>query len=193
MTSILYRNLRPEQEELIADLTERYANQKVRFDTGFVGSIPVQAYGRIGRQYFYFRFRGDSASLTLGLADLRRSASRAKHARRKALRELRRGRAEDNFMSFMLKRDLRRDTSLDRHPSRPVWYAVIHDVTGDEWAGELEPEDSAGLFVQLMDQLRRVPYRKTRDRSFTALRRGSYTPPANWKQGIIRKPSRRRR
>ncbi|WP_422758895.1 hypothetical protein [Paenarthrobacter sp. C1] len=110
MTSILYRNLRPEQEDLIAALTERYATQKIRFDTGFVGSIPV-----------------------------------------------------------------------------------INDVTGDEWAGELEPEDAAGLFVQLMDQLRRVPYRKTRDRPFAALRRGSFTPPANWKQGIIRKPSRRRR
>lgn len=193
MASRLYRRIHTGQEELIAALTERYANQKIRFDTGFAGSIPVQASGRIGRQYFYFRFRGDSASLTLGLADLRRSASRAKHARRKALRELRRGQADDNFMSFMLKRDLRRDTSMDRHPSRPVWYAVINDVTGDRWAGDLEPEDAASLFVQLMDQLQRVPYKKPRSRSFAALRRGSYTPPSNWKQGIIRKPSKNRR
>lgn len=193
MTSTLYRNVRPEQEALIGVLTERYARQKIRFDTGFVGSIPVQACGRIGRQFFYFRFRGDSASLTLGTADLRRSASRAKHARRKALRELRRDTLDDGFMSFMLKRDLRRDTSLDRHPSRAVWYAVINYVTGNEWAGELEPEEAAELFVRLMDRLQLVPPRKTGNRSFAALRRGSYTPPSSWKQGIIRKPSKPRR
>jgi hypothetical protein len=193
VTSTLYRNVRLEQDALIGALTERYASQKIRFDTGFVGSIPVQACGRIGRQYFYFRFRHDSASLTLGTADLRRSASRAKHARRKALRELRRDKADDSFMSFMLKRDLRRDTSLDRHPSRAVWYAVINDVTGNEWAGELEPEEAADLFARLMDMLQLVPPRKSDNRSFSALRRGSYTPPSDWKQGIIRKPSRSRR
>lgn len=193
MTQPLYRNVRPEQEALIAALTERYASQKIRFDTGFVGSIPVQACGRIGRQFFYFRFRGDSASLTLGTADLRRAASRAKHARRKALRELRRGQAEDDLFGFLTRRNLRRDTSLDRYPSRPVWYAVINDVTGDEWAGELEPEEAAELFIRLMDMLQIVPARRAGNRSFAALRRGSYTPPSDWKQGIIRKPSKNRR
>jgi hypothetical protein len=193
VTSTLYRNVRPEQEALIGALTERYASQKIRFDTGFVGSVPVQACGRIGRQFFYFRFRGDSASLTLGTADLRGSASRAKHARRKALRELRRGKLDDGFMGFMLQRNLRRDTSLDRHPSEAVWYAVINDVTGDEWAGALEPDEAADLFVQLMDRLQLVPKRRPGNHSFAAMRRGSYTPPSDWQQGIIRKPSKNRR
>jgi hypothetical protein len=193
VTSRLYRNVLSDQEELIAALTERYASQNIRFDTGFVGSIPVQASGRIGRQYFYFRFRGDCASLTLGTADLRRSASRAKHSRRKALRKLRRDKVDASFMGFLTKRDLHRDTSLDRHPSRAVWYAVINDVTGDQWAGELEPEEAAELFVQLMDRLQRVPPRKTRSRSIAALRRGSYTPPSDWRQDVICKPSKKRR
>jgi hypothetical protein len=113
--------------------------------------------------------------------------------RRKALRQLRRDQADDGFMGFMLKRDLRRDTSLDRRPSRAVWYAVINDVTGNQWAGELEPEEAAELFVELMDRLQLVPKQRQGSRSFAALRRGSYTPPSDWKQGIIVKPSKRRR
>lgn len=193
MTSTLYRNLRPEQDELIAALTERYASQNIRFDTGFVGSVPVQACGRIGRQFFYFRFRGDTASLTLGNADLRRSASRAKHARRKALRQLRRDQADDGFMGFLIKRDLKRDTSLDRHPSRAVWYSVINDVTGDQWAGELEDEEAAELFVRLMDSLQRVPPERSGNQPFKAWRRGSYTPPMPEHRIVIRKKTRGRR
>ncbi|ACL42038.1 hypothetical protein Achl_4087 (plasmid) [Pseudarthrobacter chlorophenolicus A6] len=193
MTPKLYLNIRPEQEDLIGALTERYAAQRIRFHTSFNGSVPVQACGRIGRRFFYFRFRGDAASLTIGSADHRGASSRAKHARRKALRELRRDQLDDGFMSFIRKRDLRRDTSLDRHPSRAVWYAVINDVTGDQWAGDLEPEESAELFVRLMDMLQPVPKRKPGNRSFAALRRGSYTPPSNWEQGIVRKPSKKRR
>jgi hypothetical protein len=82
---------------------------------------------------------------------------------------------------------------MDRHPSRPVWYAVINDATGDRWAGKLEPEGAASVFVQLMGWLQRVPCRKAGNRTFAALRRGSYTPPSDWKQGIIRKPSKPRR
>ncbi|MET4144280.1 hypothetical protein [Arthrobacter sp. UYCo732] len=187
MPAPLYRNVHSDQEELIAVLTERYAHQKIRFDTGFDGSVPVQATGRIGRQFFYFRFRYDTASLTLGTADHRVAASRAKHARRKALRELRRGNVDDGFMGFMLKRDLRRDTSLDRHPSRAVWYAVINDVTGEQYAGHLEAEESAELFVELMSRLQPVPKRKLGSHSFAALRRGSYTPPMPDHRIVIRK------
>lgn len=187
MTSRLHPNIRPEQEDLIAALTERYAAQRIRFDTSFNGSIPVQACGRIGRQFFYFRFRGDSASLTLGKPDHRRSSSRAKHARRKALRTLRRGKEEPGLWGFLVQKDLKRDRSLERHPSRAVWYAVINDVTGEQYAGVLEPEESADLFVELMGRLQLLPQRKP------LVRRGSYTMPSDGTPGIIRKPSKRRR
>lgn len=193
MAPKLYRQIRPEQEGLIAGLTERYAAEKIRFDTSFNGSIPVQACGRIGRQFFYFRFRSDSASLVLGKADRCRSASQAKHARRKALRTLRRGNEAEGPWGSMVKKDLKKDTSLDRHPSCPVWYAVIYGVTGEPYAGALEAEESAELFVELMNRLEPVPQRKSLVHKFRAMRRGSYTPPSRWTQGIIRKPSKTRR
>jgi hypothetical protein len=192
VTQPLYRNIRPEQEDLIASLTERYADQNIRFDTGFVGSVPVQACGRIGRRFFYFRFRGDTASRTIGSPDLRRAASRAKHARRKALRKLRRGIKDDWFGDFMTARDLRRDTSLDRHPSRAVWYAVLNDVTGERYAGELEQEESAELFVELMGRLQ-LAGPEPKFHKFRAMRRGSYTQPMPEHRTVIRMPSTRRR
>ena len=187
----LYRNIPSDQAELIALLADRYAPRSIRFDSGFVGSVPVQCYGRIGRRYFYFRFRGDSASLTIGSADHRRDASHAKHARRRALRQLRRG-DDDGFGGFMAQSELKRDKGLDRHPSRAVWYAAMHDVTGERYAGSLDAEESAELFVQLMDQLRLVGP-EPRFRMFKFGRRGPYTAPSGWTQGIIRKPSKTRR
>lgn len=186
----LYRNVPEAQEELIASLTDRYSPRTIRFDTGFVGSVPVQCSGRIGRRFFYFRFRGDSASLTIGSADHRRDASHAKHARRKALRQLRRG-VDDGWFGLMAKGDLKRNKGLDRHPSNAVWYAAMHDVTGEQYAGSLDAEESAELFIRLMDQLRPVGP-KPRFRVFRYGRRGPYTAPCGWKQGIIRKPSKTR-
>jgi hypothetical protein len=188
----LRRNVPEEQEELIASLTERYPDQSIRFDTGFVGSVPVQCSGRIGRRYFYFRYRHDCASLTNGSADLRRDASRAKHARRKSLRALRRGVSDDWFGSFFIHSSLRRNTALDRHPSEATWFAVINDVTGEEYAGCLEPEEAAEFFVQLMASLVRVPPRR-REPSYKALRRGSSTWPMEPHRQVITKASKARR
>jgi len=190
----LYRNVRPEQEELIATLTVRYADLNIRFDTGFGGSVPVQCSGRIGRRFFYFRFRGDTASLAIGNRDRNQDAGRAKRARRRALRALRRGTAADafGFGDFFIRRDLRRDTSLDRHPSRLVRYAVIHDVTGERYNGSLEPEEAAGLFIYLMAELE--PVTLQRDfRDYKAYRRGSSTYPMDPHEHVITKPAKRRR
>lgn len=188
---VLYRNAPDDQEELIGSLTERYADRAIRFDAGFVGGIP-ECCGRIGRRYFYFRFRGDSASLTVGSADHRRFASQAKAARRNSLRQLRRGVDENGFGSFMVRRDLRRENPLNRHPSRAVWYAVINDVTGEPYAGILDPEEAAELFVQLMDSLKLLP-RSQRLPEYRPLRRGSSTMPLEPHRHVITKPSASRR
>lgn len=190
-TRALYRNVPEAQEELIALLTDRYAARGIRFDTGFVGSVPVQCSGRVGRRYFYFRFRHDSASLTIGSADHRRDASHAKHARRKALRKLRRG-VSDDWFGFMARNDLKRDTRLERHPSNAVWYATVNDVTGEPYAGDLEPEECAEIFAQLMDRLTPVPPSPAA-KIFRAWNSRSYTPPMDHAPGVIRKASKARR
>lgn len=195
MTSRLYRNVPDNQEDIIAGLTERYAAQGIRFDTGFVGAVPVQASGRIGRRFFYFRFRGDHASLTIGSRNRREDGSHFKRDRTKALRALRRWPAGEDRLSleyFIAERNLERNTKLDRHPSLIVRYAGINDVTGEPYNGFLEPEEAAELFIRLMDILQPCTWRP-RHRKFKALIRGSYTAPSNHRQGIICKPSKRRR
>lgn len=194
MTTRLYRNVPDAQEDLIAALT-RYADLGIRFDTGFVGSVPVQASGRIGRRFFYFRFRGDTASLTIGSRDRRQDASHAKRDRTKALRQLRRGVKDDGlFGDWFVKKQLRRDKSLDRHPSAVIRYAVINDVTGEQWAGSLEPEEAAELFIRLMNSLEPATRPGKRFfRKWPAMRRGTYTPSPGWSKNVIRKASAKRR
>lgn len=195
MTSRLYRNVPESQEGIIAALTERYAGQRIRFDTGFVGSVPVQASGRIGRRFFYFRFRGDYASLTIGSRNRREDGSHFKRDRTRALRTLRRLKGDQDPMDLWLyvaQRDLKRNTTLDRHPNLVVWHAGISDVTGEPYNGFLEPEEAAELFIRLMDGLEPCTWRRPHWK-LKAMMRGSYTLPSNYKQGIIRKPSARRR
>lgn len=196
MTSMppLYRNIHPGQEELIASLTASYADQGIRFDTGFDGSVPVQCSGRIGRRFFYFRFRGDTTSLAIGNRERHQDAGRAKVARRHALRALRRGTTADDFGlgDFFLRRSLREDNSLARHPSRLVRYAVIHDVTGERYNGSLEPDEAAALFIRLMADLQPVTIQRD-FRSYKAYRRGSSTYPMDPHEHVITKPAQRRR
>lgn len=195
MTSRLYRNVPETQEAVIAALTQRYADQGIRFDTGFLGSVPVQASGRIGRRFFYFRFRGDHASLTIGSRNRRADGSYFKRDRTKALRTLRRWKDDGDpigFARFIAERNLKRNTTLDRHPNRIVRYAGISDVTGEPYNGFLETNEAAELFIRLMDGLEPYNWRRPHWK-LKAMLRGSYTLPSNHRQGIIRKPSKRTR
>lgn len=195
MTSRLYRNVPENQEAIIAELTQRYADQNIRFDTGFYGAVPVQASGRIGRRFFYFRFRGDHASLTIGSRNRREDGSHFKRDRTKALRTLRRLKGDQDPMDLWLyvaQRNLKRSTKLDRHPNIVVRYASINDVTGEPLNGFLDPGAAGDLFVRLMDSLQPSRWRRPHWK-LKAMMRGSYTLPSNYKQGIIRKRSKRTR
>lgn len=54
--------IHPSHLEAVERLEAKYAGHGFRFDTGFAGSLPVQASGRIRRRYFYVRFHSDGAS-----------------------------------------------------------------------------------------------------------------------------------
>jgi hypothetical protein len=174
---------------------ERYADQGHSVRHRLPRLRACQARGRIGRRFFYFRFRGDCASLTIGSRRRREDGSYFKRDRTKALRTLRRWADDGDALGlerFMAQKYLRRDHSMDRHPSVPVRYAVIHDVTGEPCNGYLEPDEAAELFTRLMDSLERCaprpPFRKYR-----AIVRGSHTVPSRYTQDTIRKPSQRSR
>lgn len=182
-------NIPDSQAALIAELEAKYADRKIRFDTGFVGSVPVQASGRIGSRYFYFRFRHDSASLKVGSPERKRDSGRDKTKRRKARRALRRG-AVDGIMGFIARRDLRRgDDVLDTFPSHVLRYAVNNDVTGDEYNGSLAAKEALDLFVQLMGMLHDVPPNPARNSCIKQIVSGSWTAPMPKRRSMIRKPS----
>lgn len=182
------------QAALIAALTEQLSAQNIRFDTDFSGYNPVATRGRIGRRFFTFVFQFDRASLTIGSPIHREMASRAKHARRKALRALRRSDDVESLRGvYFLRRDLKRDTHLVRYPSRVVWSAVRNGVTGDPMAVSLEPEEAAELFVGMLSEVQLAGPSPKRNQFDAAIRRGSYTRPMPEHRTVIRKGSTRRR
>lgn len=186
-----HRNIHPSHEAVVARLEAKYAHLGLRFYYGFGGSVPVQAWGRIGRRFFYFRFRGDCASLTIGSPDRRGDAARYKARRVKALRTLRRKDDSGFFGLFGAERDLRRDKGQEWYPSIPVRYAVINDVTGERYAGFLEQDEAEALFIRLMEDL--VPARRTPrpGRYYRLVVKGQRSWPMD-SSGVIRKPSKRR-
>ncbi|QOD05662.1 hypothetical protein [Pseudarthrobacter sp. BIM B-2242] len=186
-----HRNIHPSHTAVVARLEEKYAHLGVRFYQGFAGSVPVQAYGRIGRRFFYFRFRGDCASLTIGSPDRRGDAARYKAQRVKALRTLRRKDDSGFFGLYGALRDLRRGTGQEWYPSIPVRYAVINDVTGERYAGCLEQDEAEALFVRLMEDLGPARKQTRVGRHYRLIARGQRSWPMN-SSGVIQKPSKRR-
>lgn len=190
------RRIRHEQEPLIAGLEVKYQRIGLRFDSGFGGSSPVQANGRIGRRYFYFRFRHDHASLTVGHPDLRGMAGRDRRNRYKHRRAVRRGRYERwsfDYRIALMNLNTRRDSVLARHPSNEVAYASISGVTGDPYAGTLTPEEAAVLFERLMADLKPVDPRLRCFRNGRKVFQRSSTIPMPEHRVVIVKPSKRRR
>jgi hypothetical protein len=188
-----HTRIHPSHAAVVARLEEKYAHMGLRFDTGFAGSVPVQASGRIGRRFFYFRFRGDCASLTIGSPDHARDASQRKARRIKALRTLRHNDDSGFFGLYGARLDLKRDSGLARHPSIPVRYAVINDVTGERYNGFLEQDEAEALFVQLMESL--VPARKPVMGwpQFRLTSKGQRSFPMEHTRGVIAKPANLRR
>lgn len=157
-TSTRYSQLPESQLEMLLRLEENYPG--LRFDSGFLGSVPVQAEGRLGSRWFFFRFRYDHASLVVGSPDSRTANGQRKRARIKALRKLRRNAVMDDFSRFLALRDLQPGADgLEHFPSHRIRAAGISDVTGEPYAGTLEPEEAASLFSRLMKELQPAPKR----------------------------------
>jgi hypothetical protein len=188
-----HTRIHPSHADAVARLEERYAPLGLRFDTGFAGSVPVQASGKIGRRFFYFRFRHDTASLTIGSPDHRRDRAYAKAQRTKALRATRRFTGGDIMDRIWAEHGLKPSLRLERHPSIPVRWAAIHDVTGEQYAGSLETDEAEALFTRLMDSL--APARKP-IMGWPQLRltsRGQRSFPMEHTRGVIAKAAKRRR
>lgn len=56
-------------DEAVTVLEGKYADRGLKFTSPFEGLAPIQAYGHLDGKRFYFRLRGGSASLRVGVYD----------------------------------------------------------------------------------------------------------------------------
>lgn len=159
-----------DQLELIERLTA--ARPGLRFDTGFVGIVPMTASGRIGRRYFHFRFRYDHASLRIGSPDVR-FVSRDRH---RNLRILRRNNVRTSLRASIARDALNGGHGLEKYPSRVVMQSSTGPVTGDPYAGSIPVEQAAALFEQLLASLEPATQKVVRRRHIRRIMRGGSAP-----------------
>lgn len=136
-----------------ASLEEAFPELGLRFTKGFKGAMPVQAYGWILGERFYFRFRGDLASLTLGTVNAEKAVAEVENrikfiAGTDEPSAERRQEIVDKF-KLVVKSDL----SVDAFPSDVSQRVVIGGYTGDIWNGSLTPVEAKDLFTKLVKKL----------------------------------------
>lgn len=179
---------------MLLELEQAYPG--LRFDTGFLGSVPVQAEGRLGNRWFYFRFRYDGASLAVGSPNTRTAHGRKKKAVRRARRQLRRNVPMDGLARHMALSTLKAGPdALERHPEYRTRASYIAGVTGDPYAGSLEDAEAGELFSRLMDALQPVPARTepVGKRFFARSRRGRTGRSETGRHVITKNPNHRKK
>lgn len=152
------------------DLEAQYADRELKFTESFRGSIPVQAWGYMDGYRFYFRFRGDIGSLSIGIANpeyyVRINDLRAKRETRK-LAQLEEGLKtgtltkaeydeEMDFFSHFGKSEDEKVPDFDDprfYPTHIKKSSMVLNYTGERYEGALTPEQMLDLFTKLVDSL----------------------------------------
>lgn len=151
-------------------LEEKFASMGLRFTKGFHGAMPVQAYGWILGQRFYFRFRHDTAVLHVGHVD----TIKAQEDFEKNVERLARGRY--SFMNPEAgkftdlpeseKAPLRAaaiethnlvvetELTIAVHPNQVTQSVSLEDFTGDKLSGFLTAEQAKEVFSFLVSKLK---------------------------------------
>jgi hypothetical protein len=165
-----------EKEEFVAvcaELEEAFPETGLRFTEGFRGAMPMTAYGWILGRRFYFRFRADTASMTVGNVDPvkagiefeRRIAMHARHKYQLARwdstgSEDSRAIAVDEITAEMREAvidhyDLAVETdfSAAAFPNDVSQRVSVPEYTGQEWNGILTPAQAKDVFAQLVQKL----------------------------------------
>ncbi|KQO98131.1 hypothetical protein [Leifsonia sp. Leaf264] len=148
-----------------AALERKHVDLGLRFSPGGLGGVPAQAYGWIGEDRFYFRFRHDCAQLSVGPVDaeldmaiaLRTTQQNVGHRERDQIQlsTLPEDDIDDRLWLMMSssrpvgERPQAAD-DLQYYPNRITRYASRQDVTGEQYAGFLEEDEFCDLFEQLM-------------------------------------------
>lgn len=146
----------------VSNLESKYSHRGLQFETGFLGSVPVQAYGHLDGMRFYFRFRHDSARLDLGVynaekeeADYQRDLENERVRKEQATKDLADGKiTEMDYMFWTMSNAYKVEESNKDYYPNPVLKSVsVHGYTGEPYAGTLNGKEAEDLFSQLADRL----------------------------------------
>lgn len=123
---------------VVAELEERFADRGLKFSHEFYGAMPVQAFGWVDGERFYFRFRRNTALLVRGMVDEETAQ-----------------RIHDQHISRFPNspHEIMTNDSVQALPHRVSAEAEINKVTDEPLLGFLQPQEMSVLFVKLMDIL----------------------------------------
>lgn len=150
-------------------LEDDFAKQGLRFTKGFHGAMPVQAYGWILGQRFYFRYRHDTAVLHVGNVDPTKAQEEFE------AKVNRRAKSRWEFMnpgavSFEelpeWEKAVLRETAIENHnltaetelsvtayPNEVKQSVSLEKFTGDELSGFLTATEAEEVFAFLVGKL----------------------------------------
>lgn len=145
-------------------LGEKYPN--ISFIEGGFGSVPVQAFGQIDDEYFYFRFRFNHATLTVGPYDEELASLYVQRVREDAeAREHELDEADPFSMFFtveyQVKKAIRESNPQVRDGYLPIRKTRYASLAGenpeDEYKGELDTDEFISMFSTLVNNLKSIP------------------------------------
>lgn len=159
--------------EACFELESQLASEGLRFTKPFHGAMPMQAYGWLRGERFYFRFRGDNASLLVGTVDPKKAKDdfnqrAGRFARAGMQADLRRETGDPDAIVpkdadipaevlalaiGKLNLTVETDFSVDAYPSVNVKQSTLQAVTGNRWAGFLNADEAKDVFIDLVSML----------------------------------------
>lgn len=153
-----------EMDAVAVELEEMFPQLGLRFTKTFAGGMPVQAYGWILGERFYFRYRSDIASLTVGTvnaekaeAEFERKVTRSMEFREKMPAFKPESVDSDEFtregIIESLNLTVQTDFSLTAFPDDVSFRVAVGGFAGNPWCGVLSPEDAKEVFIQLIELL----------------------------------------
>ncbi len=184
--------MRPTQQ--VRALESKYAARGLRFNrdrdgrVAGMGSVPVQAFGVLDQQRFYFRFRHDDASLEVGPFDealehaVWERSEQVRTARLAAIEAAGNRYDEDGRESLIWhlhSRSIAKPTATDPSflPQRVTAYASEWSIFDDPYLGSLEDQQFLDIFTRLIDALVPVPEEnQVRPLTITYLTEGGLWP-----------------
>ena len=154
-------------DEASRELEARMSGWNLSFTQDFRGACPMQAFGWINGERFYFRYRNDVATLLVGTVDPEIARKNYEHDRTvKAQsmvdfvagnRELGEEERKEMFERFANKAVMASNNDADAYPTKVTARASLGNIRGNAYAGALETkQEIMNTFAVLASRLEPV-------------------------------------